>query len=343
VKTKVLLISLALLLVISLVAGCAAPTPTPTPTPTPKPVVLTAVTVFPVVDENMDTLNMLIDKVKETSNGQLIIDFKGGPEVIGAFDQGEAVRKGVIDLSFLYSAAYGGLVPGEGLFSVSPLTPEEERQSGFYDLMVELHKKYGLMYLGKAPGADGVTEMKMGMWLKKPIEKPQDLAGFKIGGVSPLCNAFFTKLGATSHVLNTVEIYTALDRNIVDGAWYGLVGPVTFGWMEVVNYYIDRTFYNDNCVFIMNLEAWNNLPKGLQDALIEAVKYVEHEGPISFNKYYERDKQAMRDKGIKFIKFSPEDEKWFLDACYTAEYENQLTLNPDVSSRAKELWDKFRK
>src|SRR3990170_3576917 len=113
---KLFLVPLIIVLVVGLVlAGCAAPTPsptpspspTPTPTPTPKPtptptptptpqataIVLRAVTFVPGNLYSASGIHTMVQKVKELSNGQLTIEYLGGPEVMPALLQAEAVRK----------------------------------------------------------------------------------------------------------------------------------------------------------------------------------------------------------------------------------------------------------
>ena len=40
-----------------------------------------------------------VDKVNKRANGELVVKYRGGPEVIAAFDQAKAVSKGVVDMA----------------------------------------------------------------------------------------------------------------------------------------------------------------------------------------------------------------------------------------------------
>ena len=58
------------------------------------PIKLGAVSALPSMVDPFKPLTMLIDKVKSRSKGELIIEYKGGAEVVAPPDQAIAVRKG---------------------------------------------------------------------------------------------------------------------------------------------------------------------------------------------------------------------------------------------------------
>lgn len=101
-----------------------------TSTPGAKPVVLKAVTFKPRNVETCLPFKLFVNRVNERGKGKLSINWLGGPEVIGVFDQAEAVRKGVVDIAFIFAAAYKGIVPGSEGLQLTRLMPLEERQRG---------------------------------------------------------------------------------------------------------------------------------------------------------------------------------------------------------------------
>ncbi len=70
--------------------------------------------------------------------------------------------------------------------------------------------------------------------------------------------------------LRPSEVYTAVERGVVDGFALSTVGMIVdAGLYEVTKYTIDHPFLNTNFVVIMNLDSWNRIPKNLQDLLRE--------------------------------------------------------------------------
>ncbi len=125
-----LLGSICLVLVLAasaLMAACAAPTPAPAPAPTPapEPIELQALTFLPTHLSKIDYFRLLGDKVSERSNGELTIKLAGGPEVINEFEQGTAVKSGVIDISWLPGAFVAPLVPPMEMQWLSELSPQD--------------------------------------------------------------------------------------------------------------------------------------------------------------------------------------------------------------------------
>src|ERR1700732_224915 len=76
--------------------------------------------------------NGWVAEVNAKLGSQLRITYVGGPEVIGRFQQVEALRTGVIDIIFVPSGDYQDQLPAAQAFVLSKLTPMEERKSGFF-------------------------------------------------------------------------------------------------------------------------------------------------------------------------------------------------------------------
>ncbi len=145
---KLFLALLSVILISGLVfGGCAQPAPAPAPAPKPEPIVLKGLAFLPPDRDTVIGLKTFADRVNEKAKGELIIDVLGGPEVIGMFDQPEAVKDGTIDIILTPTAFYGAIVPEGLVLPVSEYEAWEERENGFYDMMVELAKEKMNVYL----------------------------------------------------------------------------------------------------------------------------------------------------------------------------------------------------
>src|SRR4030042_4273729 len=114
------------------------------PAKTPaKPIKLTWLSFVPKTNVLVPNFQkMFVDRVNERAKGELIIDFRGGPEVIEAFDQGKAIQQGIVDIALPPVGFYEAIAPGIGGAMLTELTPTEERRpGGGYDYLLELHKK----------------------------------------------------------------------------------------------------------------------------------------------------------------------------------------------------------
>lgn len=277
-----------------------------------------------------------IDLVKEKSNEEVVIDYIGGPEVIPPLEQVEALRKGkMVDMTFSPSAYYEALVP-EGLsLNLSRLTPWEERQNGFYDLMVEHHKKANLMYLGRW------LYNPQYLWSKKPLESLDDLRGMKMRTLANF-DRFMQRLGIVPVSIAAGDVYTALERGMIEGFGWPILGVRKDGWSEIAKYVIGHSFYDSqNCAILMNLDKWNSLSPKAQQAVKDAAADFEREMVAYFKKAIDDELKILREQeGVKVIEFPPDQAKKFVDTAYEVQWEALMQKCPDSVPKLRELCEK---
>jgi TRAP-type C4-dicarboxylate transport system substrate-binding protein len=274
--------------------------------------------------------NAWVSEVNAKLGGQVRINYVGGPEVITRFQQVEALRTGVVDVIFVPSGDYQDQMPASTAFVLSKLSPSEERKSGFYDFMVEQHaSKINARYLGR------VQVSPFYLWTKKEPKSLADLRGLKMrSGV--LYDKFMQELGMAAVTINAPEVYTALNSGVVDGFGWPVTGPLKRGWLETVKYVIDLPFFGpSNVVALMNLDKWKGLPETTRETLIKLTADFEPKMVKHFDDEDEREWKEIGNKVTK-VKFSPEENKKYLDTAYEVEWRA-------LQARAPELVEKLRK
>jgi TRAP-type C4-dicarboxylate transport system substrate-binding protein len=232
---------------------------------------LRAISFIPKNDPVLAMANAWVSEVNAKLAGQLRINYVGGPEVITRFQQPEALRTGVIDVIFSPTGDYQDQMPTSQAFVLSKLSPSEERESGFYDFMVEEHaKRINARYLGR------VQISPFYLWTKKEPKSLADLRGLKMrSGV--LYDRLMRELGMVPVTINAPEVYTALQSGIVDGFGWPVTGPLKRGWLDTVKNVIDIPFFGaSNVVVLMNLDKWKALPPATQDALVKLTAEFAH-------------------------------------------------------------------
>jgi len=337
-KTKVLL-SLVAVMVVGLLVGCAAPAPAPAPAPTPapapapkpelKPLTLKAVISLPYRPGGAGQQYLdFLERVNQRAKGELIIDFKGGSEVIPAFDQFEAIRSGVVDMGWIFAGSYQKLVPEVSSYNVTELSPTEEREVGYHNYMIEVHKKQAMYYVGRL-GSGGFV-----LWtVKKRVEEPYSgFQGLKVAASGTEFNGFLKKLGAVPTMLAAAEKYTAFERSIVDGNCAAVWGSYALGHGEVLKYCTDHPFWTrGGSSSLMRLESWNKLPKNLQDLIIDEQLNTEKLLGPYFEKLLSEERANLTKQGVQFVKFAPADAKWYLDMSKEAKWEELKTAASPAS------------
>lgn len=280
---------------------------------------------------------MLRDKVNAMSNGELTLNILGGPEVIPSLDQGLAIRRGVVDLAHAFASVYAGLVGVAQTELLSRMTYEQEVAAGYDKFLREEHAKSGIYYVGRAAMS---ADPLFSILVKKQIQRPQDLAGVKIGGiVASTFKPLLDELGAIFTLVPYPEAYVALDTGVVDGF------ADTSNSLAAVKLYevkglslVDHPFYQNNVNFIMNPDSFNQLPAHLKDILARAHREVMAETPSVFAKTLQDNRKIILDAGVKPVKFTASDAAFFLDTAYDAGWKDQSKRVPaDLVAKARGL------
>jgi TRAP-type C4-dicarboxylate transport system substrate-binding protein len=191
------------------------------------------------------------------------------------FQQPDAVRDGIVDMVYTPGSFYGGTVPEKDAMVTSNITAIEARANGATDLMNAIHQeKMGVYYLGWFDS--GVS---YNLWTKNEpkldADGNLDVTGIRLRG-NAVYNAFFTEyLGAQVIDLPTTDVYSALERNVVDATGWTQIGLIDLKWNEFLNYRIEPAFFSTDLGVIVNLEKWNEISAESREILQRVA--IEHE------------------------------------------------------------------
>ena len=98
----------------------------------------------------------------------------------------------------------------------------------------------------------------------KPLRTPADLEGLKVRSHSTVLGDLISGMGAEPQFVAFSEVYTALERGILDGAV--TCGPCGAGlrWFEVADY-LNGPIISIGVTFItINKDRWDEIPADLQ-------------------------------------------------------------------------------
>jgi len=298
---------------------------------------LKAVTAWPKTASEYKAFTTFTDLVEQMVAkkypGELKIQYIGGPEAVKTPDQVQALQRGMVDMVFTTSAYYLSVLPEVDALKLSAFAPAEERASGAWAYMNDLHEKIGIYYLARL----GLS-IKFHLYLKKPI-KSADLKGLNIR-VSPMYLQVIKGLGGNPVVIPPTEVYVALERNVVDGYCWPSVGIGDWGWQKQTKYVVDPGFYNVPNPLLVNLKTWNNLPQKLRDLLTEAAKEAEKKVVAYFDDLAKKERPILLKEGIQVIDLPPAEKEKFLKVAYEEGWKDLLGKSPVVGTKLKELLTK---
>lgn len=301
--------------------------------------VIKAVTAWPKTVYEVQNFMKFLDIVKKNvaaqAPGQLEIQYLGGPEVIPNRDQVEALRNGSVGMVFTTSGYYVSSVPVVDGLNLTQFTPWEERERGVDRFLNKINReKVNAEYLGRL-GVD----LPFMLFLNKPITKVSDLKGMKIR-CSPTHIAFLKKVGAQPIVIPPPDVYTALQRGVVDGiVWVdGLIR--NWGWDKVLKYRVEPGFYMANNIVLVYKGIWDKLPSNLRKILVSSEIEAEKAAVERGQSYIAKENALMQKEGMKVINLAPAQAKKLRDIAYGALWEEIIKKSGENGRKLRTLISK---
>ena len=275
-------------------------------------------------------LQKWIQKVNTEGRGVLKIDFIGGPKAIPTFEVGNAVKTGVVDLALSTGAFYTNVMPEADFLKLAQIPVAEQRRNGAFAAINDLWMQKGnMVYLARM-----VENQAFHLYLTKKIEKP-DLTGMKIR-ITPVYRDFFASLGANNVTMPPGEVYTALERSVVDGYGWPIGGIFDLNWNEKTKFRVDPGFYDAEVSIVMNLDAWKRLTAAQRSYLERQALALESQNGIW--KTYTAEETARQEKaGIQAIRFDAAGSKAYVDKAYEAGWAGATKANPEFAAKLKSL------
>jgi TRAP-type C4-dicarboxylate transport system substrate-binding protein len=296
-------------------------------------VTLRLVSAFPENNLYVKRLETWIGRVNAEGKGVLQLNFIGGPKAIPTFEVGKAVQGGVVDMAMNTGAFYTNVFPESDALKLTGMPVAEQRKNGVFAYINKVwNEKGNMQYLGRI-----VEHQPFHLYLTKEIAKP-DLKGLKIR-ITPVYRDFFSALGATVMTTAPGEVYTALERGVVDGYGWPIGGIFDANWHEKTRYRVDPGFYDAEVSLIINLKKWQGLTAKQRDFLQQQV--IQQENRNDFWKIHsveEAKRQAAA--GIKTITFDAATTAAYVKSANDAAWAGVIKLSPQHGPQMQKLFTK---
>jgi len=296
-------------------------------------VTLKVVSAFPENSLYVKRLETWIGRVNDEGKGVLRLNFIGGPKAVPTFEVGNAVRTGVVDVAMSTGAFYTNVFPESDALKLTRMPVAEQRTNGAFDYINRLwNQKGNMQYLARI-----VEHQAFHVYLNKKIDKP-DLTGLKIR-VTPVYRDFFTALGATVMQTAPGEVYTALERGVVDGYGWPIGGIFDLNWHEKTKYRVDPGFYDAEVSLLVNLDTWKRLTPAQRDYLTKQARALEAQNDF-WKTYTQEETKRQQQAGIEVIRFEGAAAQQYVDRAYEAGWTGVVKASPEHGPKMRELFSK---
>jgi len=224
---------------------------------------------------NQKIFENFCDRVAELTDGRLEITPLPVGAVVGYTETLEAVSAGLLDGHQSGAGYFAGKDAAFALLADLNGGYESARQAemwlyygGGLELARELYARYDVYYVG------GVWWGVESIPAKTPIRGVADFEGIKMRAPEGMAQEIFRRIGAAPVNIPGSEIYTALERGVIDATDWGTLGMNhELGFHRIAPFPLYPGFHSmPTAEVAVNMDRWNELPDDLKAIVEVAVR-----------------------------------------------------------------------
>ncbi len=253
-----------------------------------------------------------LDQIEKATKGRVKITRYGAQTLVKGADTWEAVKTGITDMGWCPHGYWPGMTPLSEVITLPALPLRTAEQTA--SILWQINEKFPAIQ-------KEFKDVKMiafpccypyGLVMSKKLVKTiEDLRGMKIKVLAGPSVDQMKALGAVPIVMPFPEVYTALDKGIINGC--AIPYEVLHSWKigEVAKYVTILPLTGTLHSVPMNLKKWNSLPPDIQKEIMsvsgfEGSKFVSrHYWDIAGELSFENCKKA----GIELVIYKPSQEE----------------------------------
>lgn len=292
-----------------------------------KPIKWKAQSMWSAAELSHKTFVDFCARVKVLTNGRLEITPYSAGTIVPTFEALDALQNNVIQCMHMWSGYFSGKEPGFSPISdlVNAYSEPWQKDAWMYykggwELLNEMYKPYNAYAVGWMFW--GIESMVS----TKPIGRMEDFKGLKMRVPQGMTAMLFQKLGASVVVLPGEEVYSALDKGVINTSdWASPSMNQRMGFFQVAKYTNYPGFHSmPMASFTVNMNEWKKLPDDIKQILKTACREWCWDSIERIAIDDIRSLKEMKEKGVTVQIWSKED----------------LTR---VRAVAMEIWDEFAK
>lgn len=202
-------------------------------------------------------------KVEEESKGKIKVEIFPSATLAKADAAYDAAAKGTVDIGVQLQGYNNGRFPLTQVAELPGLSNSATQMNcmlqTLYDdnvISQEYEDSHVLFMMGTGPGGLHTVD--------KPIAKPDDLKGLRFRRPSAIAGDIIEAAGGTPVGLPATDIYTSLQRGVLDGISLPWDATGSFKLIELTKAHTNIPFYSSAIVVTMNKDKYSSLPDDLK-------------------------------------------------------------------------------
>jgi len=290
----------------------SAPEPTAEPEPTSEPEEVITLRYACMDSETSWTaeysLMPWIEAVEAATGGRVQFEVYWSNTLCKPMDNWEAVKSGIADAGVCAMPFWPGLAPLSDVISLPALGIVSSEQGGA--VFWNLYEKYPSIrdeFKDVHMLFSGVSNPNIFITVDKPVKTIDDIEGMKIRVTGGPPTDYLKSLDASPMLVAMVDVYTNLQKGVIDGVLSSWTSVESMNFHEVANYVSEVPVYSTYAIRAMNVDTWNSLPPDIQEAITSVSGY---ERSVLFSKtQFDDHVDVVREKGYGMNVYTPTAEE----------------------------------
>jgi TRAP-type C4-dicarboxylate transport system substrate-binding protein len=255
-----------------------------------------------------------IAAVEKRTNGTVVISHFPAEQLGKAKDLLRLTQSGVVDIGYI--------VPSYASDKM-PLTAVAELPGGFRNACQGTAAYWSLTRDGnfladKEFAPNGIRPLitfalptyQILLSTRKPVSSLADIEGLKIRTAGGALDLMMRSIKAVPIRMSPPEIYESMSRGTLDGAMLGYQSAVSYDLIGLLKTgTLSEPLSSVVITYSISAAKWNALPESVRSVLTEEGDRITKESCAKFALAEDQALEKAKAKGIKLIRFSPEDEK----------------------------------
>ncbi len=290
-----------------------------------QPVKLKFATHLPTLHHNYkNVIAPLAAEITKRTEGRVQVTVYADGQLGKVGELYDALVKGTTDLAWIIPGFQTGRFPLESVFHLPALVPGDVGDPTCTAIRTMVYEKYlipryfkdvKILYTGRF----GLNNLLMAA---KPVRKLEDMKGKIIGfGGGKTPPLVLRALGSSGETIQSHDLYTSLEKKVVDGMLYPFDSLAGFRLSEVVRYGTKIDFGSATNFTAMRQAAWDKLPPADQKIIADLVPWALERQANSYRSNVDVGIEAGKKAGMELIELSPAEKQRWIDAVKPVEME----------------------
>lgn len=268
--------------------------------------------------------------LEKASGGKMTLKISG-PEAVPPFEQLQPVSSGAFDMLYTHPTYHSKALAIAA--EILPFGPERLRKSGVWNHIDAYYRKtYNLKLLALVPvGTEGWH-----CYLRAPLSPQGDWSGRKIRGVANH-NGVIKLLGGVPVVMPMGDVYSSLEKSVVDGACAPANVLLATKHYEVAKYRVEPRFGLLVSLIGINLDRWNKLAKEAQATMMAVGAQTELDTARIGDEILERENKTLAGLGVQVLQVPAQKRDAYKAAFQSSNWDLVLQCCGDAGKELREL------